>query len=71
MKNYNKELIERGSITFHFPKSLKHTWLEQTSGPGFQKIYSDSAIEAILMVRSFFKLSLRATKVLPEAFLSS
>lgn len=68
-KNYNKELIGRGSITFHFPKSLKHSWLEQASGPGFQKIYSDSAIEAILMIRSFFKLPLRATQGFTQSLL--
>jgi|GEM_PF-5456193 len=55
-KSYNKELISRGSITFWFPKNLEDVWLSNEVGPGFQEIYSDKAIEAISMVRLFFKL---------------
>lgn len=66
-KNYNKELIGRGSITFWMPESLSKTWLSSETGPGFQKIYSDQAIEAISMIRFFFKQPLRST----QGFVSS
>lgn len=61
-KTYNKKLIERGSITFWFPKDIENRWLNDSIGPGFQKIYSDEAIEVVSMVRFFFKLPLRATQ---------
>lgn len=61
-KNYNKELIGRGSITFWFPKDIENRWLNDSIGPGFQKIYSDEAIEVVSMIRFFFKQPLRATQ---------
>jgi hypothetical protein len=61
-KTYNKKLIERGSITFWFPKDIEDRWLNESIGPGFQKIYSDEAIEVVSMIRFFFKQPLRATQ---------
>jgi hypothetical protein len=61
-KTYNKKLIERGSITFWFPKDIEDRWLNDSIGPGFQKIYSDEAIEVVSMIRFFFKQPLRATQ---------
>lgn len=61
-KTYNKKLIERGSITFWFPKDIKTRWLNDSIGPGFQKIYSDEAIEVVSMIKFFFKQPLRATQ---------
>jgi len=61
-KSYNKKLIERGSITFWFPPDVKDRWLNASTGPGFQKIYSDEAIEVVSMIRFFFKQPLRATQ---------
>jgi hypothetical protein len=60
-KTYNKKLIERGSITFWFPKDIEDRWLNDSIGPGFQ-IYSDEAIEVVSMIRFFFKQPLRATQ---------
>ena len=61
-KSYNKKLIERGSITFWFPKDIENRWLNDSIGPGFQKIYSDEAIEVVSMIRFVFKQPLRATQ---------
>jgi hypothetical protein len=68
-KSYNKKLIERGSITFWFPKDIENNWLNEGIGPGFQKIYSDEAIEVVSMIRFFFKLPLRATQGFTESLM--
>ena len=68
-KKYNKELIGRGSIALFFPKDLKNTWLSSETGPGFQKKYSDTTIEAISMIRFFFKLPLRGTQGMTQSLI--
>ena len=69
-KTYNKKLIERGSITFWFPKDIAGRWLNDSIGPGFQKIYSDEAIEVVSMIRFFFKQPLRATQGLTGSLMA-
>ncbi|PCS21921.1 Mobile element protein [Candidatus Enterovibrio escicola] len=60
-KQYNQELVNRGSVTFWINiaiikvlHSLKHHGYR---GCGF--IFSDTAIETALMVKDIFKLPLR------------
>ena len=44
-KNYNKELIKRGSITFWFSEDVENDWLANSDGgPGFQSVYSDGGV---------------------------
>ena len=50
-KNYNKELIKRGSITFWFSEDVQKDWLADSSGRGFQPVYSEAAIQAISLLR--------------------
>ena len=61
-KSYNKELIRRGSITFWFSDDVVDSWYSASTGRGFQKIYSDSAIEILSMIRFRFHLTLRSTQ---------
>ena len=61
---YNKSLINRGSITFWISEGVIRSWRssKKTSKAGRPEIYADSAIQAICMVRFFFHLTLRSTE---------
>lgn len=62
-KEYNKALIQRGSITLWFNKKVIRNWYDSqstNSSRGHPKIYSDMAIETCLILRTIFNLSLRA-----------
>jgi DDE family transposase len=62
-KNYNKSLVQRGSLTFWFTNEIIESWepsLENTTH-GNQK-YSDIAILCSLTLRQLFRLPLRATQ---------
>lgn len=64
---YNRELIQRGSITFWIDKEALANWFHLGIGSGFQKIYSDVAILAVLILKERFQLTLRSA----EGFASS
>jgi hypothetical protein len=66
---YNKSLIERGSLTVWFSNDVIDTWLaeKRTGKKGHPPLYSDDAILTALMIRSVFHLPLRAL----EGFLTS
>jgi hypothetical protein len=59
---YTHSLVERGSITFWFPEDIAKTWFfhGEKTGRGCFKTFSDSAIQTCLMLKSVFKLPLRA-----------
>jgi hypothetical protein len=60
---YTAGLLQRGSITFWVSKDVIKVWKARTKGPrkrGGQKLYSDTAIECMLTMRSVFHLPLRA-----------
>ena len=59
---YNRELIKRGSITFWICEESLANWFSCSEGAGFQKIYSDLAIQLLLILRSRFGLTLRETE---------
>ena len=61
---YNKSLINRGSLTFWISEDVIRSWRssKKTSKAGRPEKYSDSAIQAICMVRFFFHLTLRSTE---------
>ena len=66
--DYNESLVQRGSITLWISEEDIGAW--KPDGPrkrGGQLQYSDGAIQCLLMVRSVFHLTLRAT----EGFLRS
>lgn len=66
---YNKSLINRGSLTFWISEEVIRSWrsAKKTSKAGRPEKYSDAAIKAVCMVRFFFRLTLRST----EGFISS
>lgn len=59
---YNRELIQRCSITFWIDEEALANWFHIGLGPGFQKIYSDLAIVAILILKERFQLTLRSAE---------
>lgn len=59
---YNKSLINRGSITFWFDEESIRNWYNtsHTQEAGRPRIYSDQAILCALMVKTVFKMPYRA-----------
>ena len=58
---YNKSLIQRGSINIWFSDNAIEKWQAKESGKrGHPHIYSDDAILTALMIRAVFHLPLRA-----------
>lgn len=67
--NYNRSLIQRGSINFWFSEEAVSKWMamEETGDRGRPQKYSDDAIICALVIRSVYSLPLRAL----EGFLKS
>jgi hypothetical protein len=63
-KQYNKSLINRGSITFWFSEKSIKKWEAKKDKNHFGRplIYSDLAIETSNIIRFFYHLPLRATQ---------
>lgn len=63
-KDYNKSLVQRGSLTFWFSADLIKGWenREDNRKRGRQKYYADIAILCALTMRQLFRLPLRATE---------
>jgi hypothetical protein len=67
-KTYNASLVARGSVTVWISDDVKAGWLHQEpQQQGHPMIFSDTAIEAALTIRSVYHLPLRQT----EGFLLS
>lgn len=66
---YNKSLIQRGSITFWFSEEAINKWMatDHTGEKGRPQEYSDDAILCALFIRTIYHLPLRAL----EGFLYS
>lgn len=61
--DYNKSLVQRGSLTVWFSEDALKTWIEELSSKtkkGRPRIYSDEAIMSALIIREVFHLPLRA-----------
>jgi IS5 family transposase len=61
---YNKALVNRGSITLWFDKESIESWYQMDNlvKRGRPYLYSDLAIECCLTLRAIFKMPLRATQ---------
>lgn len=59
---YDRALVERGNITFWFdPEVVTEKWTPAPTGkPGGQWVYSDWAIQTLLMLKAVFHLPYRA-----------
>ena len=68
-RTYNQALIARGGITFWVDESALAAWKHSQTNrrPGAPRIYSDTAIQCALVVKSVYGLSLRAA----QGFISS
>jgi hypothetical protein len=60
-KQYNRSLVNRGSITFWFDSEAIAKWYsaERTKKPGRPDIYSDDAIRCALIMKVVFHVALR------------
>jgi len=67
--DYNRALIDRGTLTFWSDENAVAAWrnADPNKGPGAPKVYSDTAIQCALVLKSVFNLSLRST----QGFVSS
>ena len=66
---YNKSLVNRGDITLWFDEEVLSNWKHENRGfkVGRPFIYSDTAIETLLMLRELFRLPYRQTEGLGRA----
>ena len=62
--NYNKALINRGSITFWLDDEVIQAWYESATpaSRGRPQRYSDLAITTVLVIKRVFRLTLRAAQ---------
>jgi hypothetical protein len=61
-KEYNKGLVNRGSLTFWFSKEVIDNWRQKKCGAHGNQKYSDMVILCGLSLRQLFRLPLRATE---------
>ena len=63
-REYNKALVNPGSLTFWFVEAAIAAWgeTERTGRRGAPRRYSDVAVECALPLREVFHLPLRATE---------
>ena len=70
-KDYNKALVNRGSLTLWFDQKSINCWHSKVKngGRGRPQLYSDLAIRSCLMLKIVFYLPLRATQGLVDSLL--
>jgi hypothetical protein len=63
-RKYNESLVQRGSITFWFSDDVTDQWAHPNDEPkvGHPFVYSDKAIECLLVLRELFRLPYRQTE---------
>ena len=63
-RKYNESLVQRGSITFWFSEDVIENWHHANAQPkvGHPFVYSDSAVECLLVLRELFQLPYRQTE---------
>jgi hypothetical protein len=61
---YNESLVQRGSVTFWFNEDVIGQWRHGNARPrrGHPFVYSDTAIECLLVLRELFQLPYRQTE---------
>ena len=70
-KEYNRSLVNRGSITFWFDEDSIEKWysVERDGKRGRPDIYSDNTIRCGLMIKAVYRLPLRALQGLMQSLL--
>jgi hypothetical protein len=68
-RKYNESLVQRGSITFWFSDDVIDDWHHPNDRPkvGHPFVYSDRAIECLLVLRELFQLPYRQTEGLARS----
>jgi hypothetical protein len=68
-RKYNESLVQRGSITFWFSEDVIDQWHHVNDRPklGHPFVYSDTAIECLLVLRELFQLPYRQTEGLARS----
>jgi hypothetical protein len=63
-RKYNESLVQRGSVTFWFNEDVISQWHHGNGRPrrGHPFVYSDTAIECLLVLRELFQLPYRQTE---------
>ena len=66
---YNESLVQRGSITFWFCEETIAKWRHDNANPGVGHpfVYSDTAVECLLVLRELFQLPYRQTEGLGKS----
>jgi hypothetical protein len=66
---YNESLVQRGSITFWFCEETIEKWRHDNANPrvGHPFVYSDTAVECMLVLRELFQLPYRQTEGLGKS----
>jgi hypothetical protein len=69
---YNKALVNRGSLTFWFDEAVIDQWFHRgpNEGRGLNKTFSDRAIQTCLMLKGLFGLPLRALQGLVSSLVA-
>lgn len=70
-KQYNRSLVNRGSITFWFNEDAIQKWhaVNRTGKPGRPNTYSDDAIRCGLMIKVVFRTALRSLQGFIESII--
>ena len=68
-REYNQALVKRGSLTLWFEEKTVESWLnsEASGKRGHPQVYSDVAVECILLLKQVFHLGLRQTQGLMQS----
>ena len=68
-RKYNESLVQRGSITFWFSEETIGKWRHNNANPrrGHPFVYSDTAVECLLVLRELFQLPYRQTEGLGKS----
>lgn len=68
-RRYNESLVQRGSITFWFSEETIGRWHHNNANPrrGHPFVYSDTAVECLLVLRELFQLPYRQTEGLGKS----
>jgi hypothetical protein len=63
-REYNQALVRRGSLTLWFEEKTVESWLntERNGRRGHPYVYSDVAVECMLLVKQVYHLALRQTQ---------
>jgi hypothetical protein len=66
---YNESLVQRGAITFWFCEETINKWRHDNADPkrGHPFVYSDTAVECLLVLRELFQLPYRQTEGLGKS----